>query len=203
MLLLDEPLSALDSRTAASAARELGGDRPRVGAEPTVIVTHDFAQAALLADRSASSTAAGSSRRGTAAELSASPASAFVADFTGAVVLVGTRPARRTGTTVVALDGGGEVRSTEVATGEVGVAVYPWEITIEPAGEPRHGSALNRLEARVTSVTDVGSRVRVGLLAVQPLVAEVTAESVARLALAPGVGVVATWKATATRLVGR
>ena len=52
-------------------------------------------------------------------------------------------------------------------------------------------------------MTEVGNRARVGLLASQPLVAEVTGESVARLGLAPGVAVVATWKATATRLVGR
>jgi molybdopterin-binding protein len=47
------------------------------------------------------------------------------------------------------------------------------------------------------------SRTRAPLLAAQPLAAEVTAESVARLALAPGVRVVATFKATATRLVAR
>ena len=52
-------------------------------------------------------------------------------------------------------------------------------------------------------MTEVGNRARVGLLAAQPLVAEVTGESVARLGLAPGAGVVATWKATATRLVER
>jgi molybdate transport system ATP-binding protein len=202
VLLLDEPLSALDSRTAAAAARELGAI-VRESAGPTVIVTHDFAQAALLADTVGVIDRGRIVQRGTAAELSAKPASAFVADFTGAVVLAGTATRAATGTTVVALDGGGEVSSTESATGEVGVAVYPWEVTIEPAGEPRHGSALNRLEARVTSVTEIGSRVRVGLLASQPLVAEVTSESVARLRLAPGTPVVATWKATATRLVAR
>ena len=47
-------------------------------------------------------------QRGTAGELSAKPASAFVADFTGATVLLGTARHRTTGTTSVALDGGGE-----------------------------------------------------------------------------------------------
>ena len=55
----------------------------------------------------------------------------------------------------------------------------------------------------MVSVTEVGNRARVGLLAAQPLVAEVTGESAQRLGLAPGVGVIATWKATATRLVAR
>ena len=94
-------------------------------------------------------------------------------------------------------------RAPSAARAAVGVAVYPWEITLEPAGTQPHGSALNRLEAQVVSVTEVGNRARIGLLAAQPLVAEVTGESVRRLGLTPGIGVVATWKATATRLVER
>jgi molybdate transport system ATP-binding protein len=202
VLLLDEPLAALDSRTAASAARELAAVVAR-SSGPTVIVTHDFAEAALLATTVGVIDRGRIVQLGTAAELSARPASAFVADFTGAAVLFGTAQTADSGTTVVELDGGGRVASTEAATGEVGVAVYPWEVAIEPAGTEAHGSALNRLEAEVTSVTEVGSRVRVGLLASQPLVAEVTAESVARLGLRPGTRAVATWKATATRLVSR
>ena len=202
VVLLDEPLSALDSRTAAAAARELGATLARASA-PTVLVTHDFTEAALLAREIAVIDRGRIVQRGTAAELSAKPTSAFVADFTGATVLLGTARHRTTGTTSVALDGGGEVVSSESGEGEVGVAVYPWEITLEPAGTEVHGSALNRLEARVVSVTEVGNRARVGLLASQPLVAEVTGESAHRLRLAPGVGVVATWKATATRLVQR
>jgi molybdate transport system ATP-binding protein len=202
VLLLDEPLAALDSRTAASAARELAAVVTRPTG-PTVIVTHDFAEAALLADRVGVVDRGRIVQLGSPAELSARPASAFVADFTGAAVLFGVAHPAASGTTVVELDGGGRVASTESAAGEVGVAIYPWEVAIEPAGTAAHGSALNRLEAEVTSVTEVGSRVRVGLLASQPLTAEVTAESVARLGLRPGARAVATWKATATRLVSR
>jgi molybdate transport system ATP-binding protein len=202
VVLLDEPLSALDSRTAASAARELAATLATTSA-PTVLVTHDFAEAALLATEIAVVDQGRIVQRGSAAELSARPASAFVADFTGATVLVGTARRRATGTTAVTLDGGGEVVSSESAEGAVGVAVYPWEITLEPAGTSAHGSALNRLEAQVVSVTEVGNRARVGLLASQPLVAEVTGESARHLRLAPGARVVATWKATATRLVER
>jgi molybdopterin-binding protein len=118
-------------------------------------------------------------------------------------VLLGIARPTATGTTAVALDGGGEVISSDPGEGDVGVAVYPWEITLEPGGTAAHGSALNHLEARVVSVTEVGNRARIGLLAGQPLAAEVTGESADRLGLAPGVGVVATWKATATRLVER
>ena len=202
VILLDEPLSALDSRTAAAAARQLSTTLAAAPG-PTVLVTHDFAEAALLAERVAVIDRGRIVQHGTAAELSAKPTSVFVADFTGATVLLGTARRRSTGTTTVALDGGGEIVSSEPGEGDVGVAVYPWEITLEPAGTEVHGSALNRLEARVVSVTEVGNRARVGLLASQSLVAEVTGESAQRLGLAPGVGVVATWKATATRVVQR
>ena len=82
------------------------------------------------------------------------------------------------------------------------MSVYPWEIAVEPAGEAPSGSALNRLEAEVLSVTTVGNRVRVGLAAPQPLAAEVTGVSARSLGLGRGARVTATWKAAATRLIG-
>jgi molybdate transport system regulatory protein len=64
-------------------------------------------------------------------------------------------------------------------------------------------SARNRLHARVQVVTPLGPRVRVGLDAGQQLTAEITAAAAQALSLAPGEDLVATWKATATRLVPR
>jgi hypothetical protein len=57
--------------------------------------------------------------------------------------------------------------------------------------------------ARVATTTALGNRVRVSLDAPQPLVAEITAAAAGRLALAPGMQVTATWKATVTRLTPR
>jgi molybdate transport system ATP-binding protein len=200
-LLLDEPLSALDTRSRAAGGRELA----RVIADsrvPTVLVTHDFTEAALLGDQVAIVDAGRLVQQGTAAELAAAPGSAFVADFTGAVVLTGTaRAPGADGLTHVDLDGGGTVASTDTADGPVAVSVYPWEIALARAGTPRQGSAQNHLAAAVLSVTAVGNRTRVGLAAPQPLTAELTTASVHELALAPGARVVATWKASATRLL--
>jgi molybdate transport system ATP-binding protein len=200
VLLLDEPLSALDARTRAAAARELGGVL-RDSETPTLLVTHDFTEAAQLGDRVGIIDRGRVIQLGTPSELAASPASAFVADFTGAVVLTGVAHRAAEGVTRVDLDGGGTVTSTDLAAGVVAVSVYPWEITIEPAGAGRHGSAENRLAAEVLSITTVGNRVRLGLAAPQPLVAEITAASAERLGLEAGSHVVATWKAAATRLV--
>jgi len=200
LLLLDEPLSALDARTAARAGRELTAALEEVPV-PTLLVTHDFGEAALLADRVAVIDRGHVVQRGTASELSARPASSFVADFAGAVVLTGTARAGAGGLTLVELDDGGTIASTDRADGQVAVAIYPWEIALGPPGAPSAGSAINHLEARVTSVTEIGNRARVGLHASQPLAAELTGASVISLGLAPGSLVSATWKATATRLV--
>jgi ABC-type sulfate/molybdate transport systems ATPase subunit len=200
VLLLDEPLAALDTRTRGSAARELGALLREV-AVPALLVTHDFSEAAQLGDRVGVIDAGRVVQEGTPSELAAAPRSAFVADFTGAVVLTGTARGGPDGLTVVELDGGGHVTSTDSAEGPVAVSVFPWEIAIEPAGEAPHGSSQNRLAAEVLSVTTVGNRVRLGLAAPQQLAAEVTGTAVHELGLRAGTRVTASWKAAATRLV--
>ena len=185
VLLLDEPLSALDARTRAGAARELAGVLRDLEV-PSLLVTHDFAEAAQLGDRVGVIDAGRVIQEGTPTELAAAPRSAFVADFTGAVVLTGVAGPGADGLTRVELDGGGAVTSTDPGEGRVAVSIYPWEIAIEPVGEPPHGSAQNRLTAEVLSVTTVGNRVRLGLAGPQPLAAEITRASAERLGLRGG-----------------
>jgi molybdate transport system ATP-binding protein len=196
------PLSALDPRTSAAAARELGAVF-RAADVPVVLVTHDFTEAALLGDRVAVMDRGRVVQEGSASTLAAAPASAFVADFTGAVVLLGTAAAGPEGTTRVALEGGGEVVSLAGGEGAVAVSVYPWDVALAPPGEVPHDSTRNHLAAEVVSVTTVGNRVRVGLAAPQPLTAEVSETAARELALAPGLPVVASFKAAATRVLQR
>jgi molybdate transport system ATP-binding protein len=200
VLLLDEPLSALDARTRASAGRELAAVLRDTGV-PTLLVTHDFTEAATLGDEVGVLDHGRVVQRGTPSELAARPATAFVADFTGAVVLTGTARAGADGLTVVALDGGGELRSVEAGDGPVAVSVFPWEITLHERGHGEDGSARNHLDAEVVSLSRVGNRVRVGLLAGQPFVAEVTEPAADGLGLAPGLQVTAAFKAAGTRVV--
>ncbi len=200
LLLLDEPLAALDAATRALAsatlATALAGSR-----RPVVIVTHDFGEAARLADRIAVLDGGEIVQQGTAAELAGRPASAFVADLAGAIVLRGVASPARGGLTSVALAGGGTVLSTDAAAGPVAASVFPWEIELHAPGGGGEDSALNRLAAEVTAISEFGNRARVALALPQPAVAEVTSASVARLGLAAGSRVEASWKATATRLV--
>ncbi|MFL5845253.1 MAG: ABC transporter ATP-binding protein [Solirubrobacteraceae bacterium] len=197
VLLLDEPLSSLDARTRATASAHLAATI-RQTAAPTILVTHDFTEAAQLAGAIAVIDGGRIVQRGTADELAAAPASAFVADFTGAVVLTGEAE-----DTMVRLQGGGELATTTPARGPVAVTLHPWDVAIDPPDTLGAGSARNRLAATVTTVTTLGSRVRVGLDAGQPLVAEITPDAARAMGLAPGTPVVAVVKASALRVVAR
>ncbi|MEJ7875451.1 MAG: ABC transporter ATP-binding protein [Solirubrobacterales bacterium] len=200
-LLLDEPLSALDASTRGRAARELRTTIEEAGV-PTLLVTHDFTEAATLANEIGVIDGGRIVQRGTAADLAGAPRSAFVADLVGSVVLTGRAEAPGAAGTPVTLDSGATVWTTDTCDlGAVSLSVHPWEILIEPPGSGALGSARNRVPARVVSITPLGNRVRLGLDAGQPLAAEVTPQAVEELGLAPGREVLAVWKASATRVV--
>jgi molybdenum ABC transporter ATP-binding protein len=194
VLLLDEPLAALDAHTRTSVRAELQALLRDLGL-PTLLVTHDFEDAAALAARIGVLVDGRLLQLGTAQELVSAPADPFVASFTGANLLRGT--ARRTGDglTRVELDGA-VLYSTDEGEGAVGVVVHPWEVVLSRA-EPLD-SSMNHVRGPVRSVVPVGNRVRVR---VGELTAEVTAASVERLEIAPGVELVASFKAAGTRIV--
>ena len=194
-LLLDEPLAALDTQTRAALRAELG-ERLRDLGLPTLLVTHDYGDAAALADRIGVLVEGRIVQLGTAAELVAAPASPFVAEFTGVNFLRGTAGPGPDGLTQVRLADGTLVYSTDAGNGQVGVVVFPWEITL--ARSAPADSARNHLTGRIRSLTPVGNRVRV---AVGPLTAEITAASADQLDLRRDEQVVATFKAAGTRLV--
>jgi len=200
LLLLDEPLSALDARTHTRAALELSSILAEIGAT-TIIVTHDFHEASLLGEQVGVIDRGRLIQVAEASELAAAPASAFVADFTGAVVLTGHAAPGPDGLTDVLLDDGGHVRSTDAGVGPVAIGVFPWELTLHPIEARQEGSAQNRLPARIRSMTTVGNRVRVGLQASQPMVAEITSPAARDLGLGVGDRVLVSWKATATRVL--
>lgn len=196
VLLLDEPLSALDAHTRAAVRAELHELLAELRM-PTLLVTHDFEDAATLADRVGVLVEGRILQLGRAEELVAAPSDSFVASFSGANLLAGSAAAGRDGLTEVVLENGaGSVWSTDVATGHVAVAVYPWEVSI--SRQSSDDSAVNHLRAPVTSLVPLGNRVRVR---VGPITAEVTASSAERLGLREGEVVVASFKATGARLL--
>jgi molybdate transport system ATP-binding protein len=193
VLLLDEPLAALDAHTKAQVRSELH-ELLRELALPTLLVTHDYEDAASLADEVGVLVDGRLRQVAPPAELVARPADAFVASFTGANLLRGTASPGEL--TEVVLAGGERIFSTDESEGEVGVVVYPWEVSVARAHAD--DSALNVIRGEIGSVVEVGNRVRVR---VGPVTAEVTASSAARLELSSGGVAYATFKATGTRLV--
>jgi ABC-type sulfate/molybdate transport systems ATPase subunit len=195
VLLLDEPLSALDAHTKTAVRAELREMLAELEI-PVLLVTHDFEDAAALADRVGVIVDGKLRQTATPGQLVAEPADAFVASFTGANLLHGVAEAARNGSTRVHLDDGTVVATADPAHGRVALAVYPWDITL--AATPPHDSALNVIHAPIRSIAELGNRAR---LAVGPVSAEITTESLRRLGLAPGQSVYASFKATGTRVV--
>jgi len=195
VLLLDEPLSALDAHTKSAVRLELSELLRDLGL-PVILVTHDFEDAAALADEVGVLVDGKLRQRATPAELVARPLDAFVASLTGANLLHGRARRVDDELTAVRLAGGEELYSTDSADGEVGVVVYPWDVSVARSHSP--DSALNVIRGNVGSVVEVGNRVRVRI---GPVTAEVTAASAERLELARGGAAYATFKATGTRLV--
>jgi molybdopterin-binding protein len=162
---------------------------------PPLRAPHDYEDAAALADEVGVLVDGKLRQLAPPAELVAQPADAFVASFTGANLLHGVAAASD-GLTAVELRDGARIYSTDDAAGDVGVVVYPWDVSL--AREHAEDSALNVVRGEIGSVVEVGNRVRVRI---GDLTAEVTAASAERLELARGGRVYATFKATGTRLV--
>jgi molybdate transport system ATP-binding protein len=163
---------------------------------PTLLVTHDYEDAAALADEVGVIVAGNLRQLAAPAELVARPRDAFVASFTGANLLHGTARRAGDGLTEVRLAGGEQLLSSDPGEGEVGVVVYPWEISVARAHTV--DSALNVVRGEIGSVVEVGNRVRVRI---GPITAEITTSSSQRLELERGGVAYATFKATGTKLV--
>jgi molybdate transport system ATP-binding protein len=198
VLLLDEPMAALDPHTRAGVRAELRS-LLRELALPTVLVTHDFEDAAVLSERVAVLEEGRLAQSGSPAELVAAPADAFVASLTGANLLAGeARRDRASALTAVTLADGSRIFSSDALEGPVGAVVHPSEVTVGRSPPAGGESALNHLRGRIGSIVLLANRARVQ---VGPLTAEITAASAERLGLREGEWAVATFKASGTRLV--
>ena len=195
VLLLDEPLAALDAHTKSAVRAELQELLRELGL-PTLLVTHDYEDAAALADEVGVLVEGELRQLATPQELVARPADGFVASFTGANLLHGKARRAENELTLVRLESGEEIYSADELEGDVGVVVYPWEIAIGHDHQP--DGALNVIRGEIRSIAHVGNRVRVQI---GPLTVELAAASIDQLGLGLGSAAVASFKPTGTRLV--
>lgn len=198
VLLLDEPLGALDATTRQRVRAELRGVLKRVHAA-AVLVTHDYTDALAFGHRILVMDRGGAAQEGTREELLLAPRSRFVADFTGVNYFEGHAVAGEGQPRRVHV--GGVVLSavTEVA-GAVSLSLLPTDVVLSH-DEPRT-SARNVLRGVVQDVVHLGGRARVHLDVGVPVVAEVTAEACRALDVRDGATLYASFKATAVRVLG-
>ncbi len=163
MLVLDEPLAALDAHTRSTIRRELRGMLDKLGL-PVIIVTHDIDDARGLADRVGVLESGGISRIGTVEDVLTDPRDPFIAMMIGANVIPGTAAAGDDGLTLVTLGDGTTLLSRDAETGPVDVIIHPNEITLANRDSARAG--WTRVDGHVHSLTRTGARVhlRIGLL---------------------------------------
>jgi molybdate transport system ATP-binding protein len=189
LLLLDEPLAALDAGTRVQVRAELRRHLATFhGAR--LLVTHDPVDALVLADRLVIVERGHITQTGTPADVTARPASRYVAQLVGINLLHGTTIGEHT----VRLATGAELTVADPLPGpDVALAIRPQAIALHrqrPDGSPR-----NTWAATIADVEADRDRVRVTLTGPVAATAEVTPAAVAELDLAPGVSVWATVKA--------
>ncbi|HEY2054046.1 MAG TPA: ABC transporter ATP-binding protein [Solirubrobacterales bacterium] len=171
VLLLDEPLSALDAHTRDVIKVELRQLLVDL-ALPSILITHDFRDAAALAERAAVIVDGQIRQVGSVESLAARPADAFVAALTGNNVLRATATPSGSGS-VLTLEDGQQLRVRAHASGPVGVVIAPWDVKLL-AGPSADGSSPNALRGRVWGLTGVGSRMeaRVGAVGIEYSIAD-------------------------------
>ena len=188
LLLLDEPLSALDVSARADVRRDLRRHLASF-AGVRLVVTHDPLEALALADVLVVLEGGRLIQSGTPAEVSARPRSRYVGDLVGVNLWRG----RARGHHVV-LEGGWTLHAPGAGEGEVFALVHPHAVSLHR--RPPEGTPRNVWEGVAGSLDLEGDRVRVRVGGPLEIVAEVTAAAVAELRLADGGPVWVAVKAT-------
>jgi molybdate transport system ATP-binding protein len=188
LLVLDEPLAALDQQARVAVRRDLR-TQLRAFDGVRILVTHDPVDAATLADRLVIVERGRVVQTGALADITARPRSPWVAELVGVNLLAGTAIDDR-----VTLDGGGELVAAGAGRGPVVAIVHPHSVTVHAS--PPSGSARNAWPGAVESIEPLGNRVRVRVAGTVPLTAEITPAALADLGIAPGTEVWTSVKAT-------
>jgi molybdate transport system ATP-binding protein len=188
LLLLDEPLAALDVTTRAEVRRDLARHLKSFQGI-RLVVTHDPLEAVALADRLIVMEKGHLVQTGTPALVTERPRSQYVADLVGVNLLRGKADHGS-----VRTSGGQVVAAAGAESGEVFAVIHPRAVAIyrgRPEGSPR-----NVWPGRASSIELMGNRVRVRIDGEIPLVAEVTPSALKELDLVEGGDVWLSFKAT-------
>lgn len=219
LLLLDEPLSALDIQTKRETRQELRHILAQAGIT-TVLVTHDYLDALLFGHHIVVLDHGQVIQHGSQQDLMERPHSSYVAELVGlnflrgrvvryeadtlCTIALGTRPDEQGVELEATLEDHQSSANRPQIGDEASVVVDPRSITLYRS--PPDGSARNLLRGDIVQVIPVGSgaqghmRVTLRIDAFpHPLTAEVTRVSVTHLGLQEGISIYATFKAVEAR----
>ncbi|MCL3995095.1 ABC transporter ATP-binding protein [Streptomyces lavenduligriseus] len=191
LLLLDEPLAALDARTRLEVRAGLRRHLAEFEAV-SVLVTHDPLDAMVLADRLVVVEHGQVVQQGAPADIARHPRTDYIARLVGLNLYRGQAAGH-----TVRLDAGPSVTTTEELSGPAFVAFPPSAVTLF-RDRPSGVSARNLWRCEVTGLETHGDRIRADLTGELPLAADLTTVAAAELGLRPGTPVWATVKATQT-----
>jgi molybdate transport system ATP-binding protein len=189
LLLLDEPLSALDAGTRGEVRTDLRQHLTGFSG-PTLVVTHDAIEAMVLADSILVLEGGRVVQRGSPSQVARRPASAYVARLLG----LNLWPGQAGHGSVTLLGGGHLVVADTTMSGPVLVAVRPAALglhLVAPGGSPR-----NAWPGTVTGLELMGDRVRVAVEGAPSALVDVTPAAVSELGVSAGHAVWVTLKAT-------
>jgi len=198
ILLLDEPMSALDSRTRERMRSELSRIRKLTGTT-IVQITHHFDDVFALADRIAIMREGRIVQVGETSEVFLHPADTFVAEFLGIGNIIRGNSVMAGKIAKITPARGPAFFAASDIVGDVVATLHAEDVILSKA--PFESSARNGLPGTVSEIIPSGSTVRVILDAGFPLTALLTRESCRDLDLEPGSSVYATFKATAVHVI--
>jgi molybdate transport system ATP-binding protein len=190
VLLLDEPLAALDVGTRAVVRRDLR-DHLATFDGMRLIVTHDPVDAHALADRVIVIEAGRVAQSGTLTEVTAHPRTRYVADLVGVNLVSGCVVDG-----VLTTPGGARVVIADAPDGPALATIRPHSVLLGHSETSIFSSARNTWSGTIVDIDRLGDRVRVVIHGELPLTAEITAAALAELQLDVGDRVRASVKAT-------
>ncbi len=189
LLLLDEPLAALDVGTRAAVRRDLRQHLASFDGM-RLVVTHDPVDAHALADRVVVLEAGRVVQTGTLAEVTAHPRTRYVADLVGVNLITGDVVDG-----VLTTPTGARVVIADAAAGPALATIRPHSVLLV-RGDATGSSARNSWPGTIVDIDRLGERVRVVIIGELPLTAEITAAALDELQLRLGDRVHASVKAT-------
>jgi molybdate transport system ATP-binding protein len=191
LLLLDEPLAALDARTRLEVRARLRRHLEEFEAV-AVLVTHDPLDAMVLADRLVVVEQGRVVQEGTPPDIARRPRTDYIARLVGLNLYRGTADGH-----TVRLDTGSAITTTDNLSGPVFVAFPPGAVTLY-RDRPSGASARNLWRCEVAGLETHSDQIRVDLTGELPLAADLTTVAAAELGLRPGAPVWAAVKAAQT-----